>query len=209
MPLGNRLKEIRKAHHLTLEEMANNLNDRNNGSGFSKGRLSMWENGKDEPRLSSLKAVADMFGVSIDYFFDDLPRGVEIVTNSRKIPVLGEIACGDPILAEENIETYIDEPANDLPFGTLFYLKAKGESMKPTIPNGSRVLIRQQPDVEDGEIAAVLLLDNNSATLKRVKRTGGIMLLLPDNSAFEPIVVNEDNPARILGKAIRCTTDLN
>lgn len=80
--------------------------------------------------------------------------------------------------------------------------------MEPTIKNGSLVLIRQQPEVEDGEIAAVLFTDDDEATLKRVKRSGDTMILLPDNRRYEPIIVSKDNPVRILGKAVRVTTNL-
>src|SRR5699024_9774850 len=126
----------------------------------------------------------------------------------KKIPVLGAIACGDPITAEENIEEYRETVADMLPSGNLFYLKAKGESMSPTIPNGAYVLIREQPDVEDGEIAAVLVNGDTEATLKRVRRQHNVSMLLPDNSEFEPIVLSEDYPGRIIGKAIKFTTDL-
>ena len=70
MSLGTKLKELRTNHKLTLEEMANQLNAKNPKSNFNKGRLSKWEHDTDEPRLSSLKQVADLFDVSIDYFFD-------------------------------------------------------------------------------------------------------------------------------------------
>lgn len=136
-----------------------------------------------------------------------MPNNIIPITGMVKIPLLGEIACGDPILAEENIEEYIDEPVNYLPSGKCFYLKAKGDSMKPTIPNGAKVLIRQQPDIEDNEIAAVLMTDSNEATLKRIKRADGTMFLMPDNPEYSPILVNKDNPARILGKVIRMVID--
>ncbi|MEK1399956.1 hypothetical protein HCY90_08140 [Limosilactobacillus fermentum] len=80
--------------------------------------------------------------------------------------------------------------------------------MNPTIRNGDLVLVRQQPDVEDGEIAAVLMLETNEATLKRVKRSGGVVILLPDNQDHEPIVLTSDTPARILGKAMQVTSNL-
>lgn len=80
--------------------------------------------------------------------------------------------------------------------------------MEPTIKDGSLVLIRQQPDVEDGEIAAVLFTEDNEATLKRIKRAGQTVILMPDNRDFEAIVATDDNPVRILGKAVRVTTDL-
>lgn len=74
MSLGSKLRDLRKKRGLTLEQMANKLNEINPSSNFNKGRLSKWENGNDEPRLSSLKQVADLFDVSIDYFFDDNKR---------------------------------------------------------------------------------------------------------------------------------------
>lgn len=73
MSLGEKIKKLRKENHLTLEQMANKLNANNSKAGFSKGRLSRWESGKDEPRLSSLKQVAELFNVSIDYFFENKP----------------------------------------------------------------------------------------------------------------------------------------
>lgn len=70
MSLGSKLKELRISHKMTLQEMADALNKQNKNSNFNKGRLSKWEHDTDEPRLSSLKQVADLFDVSIDYFFD-------------------------------------------------------------------------------------------------------------------------------------------
>ena len=130
------------------------------------------------------------------------------VSQLISIPVLGDIACGDPITAEENIQGYRDEVADTLPTGNLFYLHCKGDSMAPTIPNGAYVLIRQQPDVEDGEIAAVLVNGDTEATLKRVKRQGDLVMLMPDNQSYTPYVVTPDNPARILGKALKMSADL-
>ncbi len=79
---------------------------------------------------------------------------------------MGKIACGDPITADENLTGYRYESPDNLPSGNLFYLQAKGDSMEPTIPNGSYVLIREQPEVENGEIAAVLVNGDTEALLK-------------------------------------------
>ncbi|MFT9004935.1 MAG: XRE family transcriptional regulator [Liquorilactobacillus hordei] len=169
--------------------------------------VSDWINGKTYPRIDKIEMLAKYFGVEKADLVEQTPDNIIPVTKTVKIPLLGEIACGDPILAEENIEEYIDEPVNYLPSGTCFYLRAKGNSMKPTIPNGAKVLIRQQPDVEDNEIAAVLMTDSNEATLKRIKRADGTMFLMPDNPEYSPVLVNKDNPARILGKVIRMVID--
>ena len=124
------------------------------------------------------------------------------------IPVLGEIACGNPIIAEQNIESYREELVDMLPNGNLFYLRAKGDSMVPTIPANSYVLIREQPGVEENEIAAVLVNGDSEATLKRVKHQGDLVMLIADNPNHPPYIVTEDNPARILGKAIKFSADL-
>jgi len=138
----------------------------------------------------------------------DVATNIKRPTGIKKIPVLGAIACGDPITAEENIEEYRDTVADLLPSGNLFYLKAKGESMSPTIPNGAYVLIREQPNVEDGEIAAVLVDNDSEATLKRVKRQQGLVMLMPDNPEYNPIVLSKEYTGRIIGKAIKFTTVL-
>lgn len=80
--------------------------------------------------------------------------------------------------------------------------------MEPKIPNGSDVLIRLQEDVEDGEIAAVLVNGDTEATLKRVKKQGDIVMLVAENSAYAPYIITENNPARILGKAVGVSFDL-
>lgn len=80
--------------------------------------------------------------------------------------------------------------------------------MVPTIPEGSYVLIRSQPAVEDGEVAAVLLNGDEEATLKRVKFQGSVVMLVADNKDYAPYVITEENPARIIGKAIKVSFDL-
>lgn len=80
--------------------------------------------------------------------------------------------------------------------------------MEPKIPNGSDVLIRMQDDVEDGEIAAVLVNGDMEATLKRVKKQGDIIMLVAENNAYAPYIITKDNPARILGKAVGVSFDL-
>lgn len=125
------------------------------------------------------------------------------------IPIIGEIACGDPITAEENIEGYTEEIfEKPIPSGTLFGLRCKGHSMEPTIHDGSIITIREQPDVEDDEIAAVLIDDDSEATLKRVKHQGNSIILIPDNKEFSPIILNKENPGRILGKVVHVSWDV-
>lgn len=182
-----------------------------NHTKIPKSTLTGYVKGTSTPNTGNIQKLADFFGVSksaIDPRFSSAVNNLFSVEGLTKIPVLGEIACGDPILAEENIEGYIEEVNETLPVGELFYLKAKGNSMVPTIPNSSYVLIRKQEDVEDGEIAAVIVNGDNEATLKRVKRQNGFIMLIADNAEYDPIIITQDTSARIIGKAIKVTFEL-
>lgn len=195
------LNELRKQQKISISELARKVD-------MSKSTVSQYFNGKLQFPLNRAHDFARALGVTTDDLLGlDLSK-VNPINRLTKIPLLGTIACGDPILADENISGYLSEPTDLLPSGKLFYLRAKGQSMEPTIKDGSLVLIRQQPDVEDGEIAAILFVDDDEATLKRIKRAGPTVILMPDNRKYEPIVVDKDHPARILGKAVRVTTNL-
>lgn len=195
------LNELRKQQKISISELARKVD-------MSKSTVSQYFNGKLQFPLNRAHDFARVLGVTTDDLLGlDLSK-VNPVNGLTRIPLLGTIACGDPILADENIAGYLSEPTDFLPSGKLFYLRAKGQSMDPTIKDGSLVLIRQQPDVEDGEIAAVLFTDDNEATLKRIKRAGPTVILMPDNREYEPIIASNNNPVRILGKAVRVTTNL-
>lgn len=177
-------------------------------TGFAEATVRSWFNGEKYPRLDKIQALADYFNVSRSRITEDQSDGMLKVSQLIPIPILGDIACGEAITAEENIQGYREEIADMLPTGNLFYLHCKGDSMAPTIPDGSYVLIRQQPSVEDGEIAAVLVNGDTEATLKRIKRQGNLVMLIPDNQIYDPYIVTSDNPARILGKALKMSADL-
>lgn len=213
-----RTNKIRKALYnarvkrgMSAEELAKMV-------GVSKTTIYRYEKGEIEKmsmqtlsKLSSILGLSPAFiaGISVNPSMTDSLKEKDMpIGNTKRIPIIGEIACGKPILAEENIQGYLEEPEDSLPKGTIFYLKAKGNSMEPTIPNGSNVLIRQQPIVEDDEIAAVLVNDDSEATLKRVKHQGKIIMLVPDNKNYDPIIITKEYPAKILGKAIRYTNNL-
>lgn len=200
--ISNNLKRL--AHGRTQQQISDE-------TGIPVSTLSGYFAKRSTPNAGAVQKLADYFGVNksdIDPRYGTSPQNLKPVNETIKIPLLGTIACGDPILADENIAGYLSEPTDFLPSGKLFYLRAKGQSMDPTIRDGSLVLIRQQPDVEDGEIAAVLFTDDNEATLKRIKRAGPTVILMPDNREYEPIIASDNNPVRILGKAVRVTTNL-
>lgn len=175
-----------------------------------KSTLSGYFNATSTPSPGNIQKLADYFGVKksdLDPRFIQ-PSNVIPIKRTQTIPILGTIACGEPVLAEENIEDYIAFPNELTPSGESFFLKCKGDSMEPVIQDGSLVLIRQQEDVENGEIAAVLLYESNEATLKRIRKINGTLLLEAINEEYEPYLVTEDNPAKIIGKAMKTINDL-
>lgn len=178
--------------------------------GIPKMTLNNWVKGNTYPRPDKVQLLADYFGIKRSDLTEEkqISNLHKIESEFVQVPILGEIACGDPIYVQENFAGYRTEPKDSLPSGNTYYVQAKGDSMSPTIPQGAYVLIREQPDVESGEIAAVLLNGNTETTLKRVRKTDGMLMLMPDNSTHEPLIINRDNPGKIIGKAMRYTFDL-
>ena len=214
MDFGSRLRLLRKEAALTQSELAKVLD-------VAESAVSMWELGKRRPDYEMLEAIADYFNVDMNYLLGQsdvrnqfrLDFGFDnilFVPNSSSIPILGTIACGDPILAEENIEGEVDLPEY---IHADFALRCKGDSMiNARIHDGDIVYIRQQPTVNNGEIAAVLIDDE--ATLKRVyigMNSEGVvdtLILQPANPRYQPMFFKgeELNDIRILGKAVGFTS---
>jgi repressor LexA len=129
--------------------------------------------------------------------FDETGAG-DLRPAAAYVPVLGRIAAGGPILAEERVEEVMPLPRTLVGDGTLFMLEVRGDSMiDAAICDGDYVVVRQQPDAENGEIVAALLDDE--ATVKTLRRKDGKAWLLPHNPAFEPI---DGTSASILGKVV-------
>lgn len=190
MELKEKLKRLRKEKGLTQKELGKILD-------VAETTVSTWERGGNRPLMDKIVTLSDLYQVPIAYFFD-APEENSIID----IPILGRIACGEPIRAEENIEDYVKEVRDNLPNGNIFCLRAKGSSMYPLIPDGALVYIREQQTVENGEVAAVLLNDESEATIKRIRYSGNSIILEPENKDYTPLIVNKNNPARIIGKVI-------
>ena len=185
------------------------------GVKLAKNDLSQYVNGKVEPGQEKLSILgmalnvseAWLMGYDVSRVRDDAtPKASNILPmpEMRKIPLLGTIACGAPVLAEEHIEGQVDIPVN---IHADFALTCKGDSMiNARIFDGDIVYIRQQDTVENGEIAAVLI--ETEATLKRVRLFDDHISLEPENPMYKPIVFwNEEmNEVRILGKAVAFTS---
>ncbi len=160
------------------------------------------ENNRREPDANPLTPEDEY--ILYAYHNGLLPANIIPMPNMRKIPLLGKIACGAPILAEDHIEEYIDIPKH---IHADFALTCQGDSMiNARIFDGDIVYIRQQDTVESGEIAAVLI--DNDATLKRIRIFEDHVSLEPENPQYRPIVLwgEEMNTVRILGKAIAFTS---
>lgn len=134
------------------------------------------------------------------------PRTIEILDDDFaltrremvQVPIIGTVAAGTPILAEENIEDYLPIPAEMLPNKEIFMLKVKGESMiEAGIYNNDKVIVAKQPDAENGDKVVALLDDG--ATVKTFYKEKGHIRLQPENASMEPIIVND---VQILGKVI-------
>lgn len=206
MDLANNIRYYRKLNKLTQADLANKLD-------VAPTAISAWEVGRNKPLMDKIEQMSTLFNVKkSDLLGDEIDTPTNLVPISRasivNIPILGTIKCGQPILAEDNITGYREELSDRLPSGNLFYLKSQGDSMVPTIPEGSLVLIREQPTVEYGEVAAVLVNGDTEATLKRVKKQGDIVMLIADNPDYPPYIITDDNPARIIGKAVQVSVDL-
>lgn len=217
MTLGALVAEYRREHGLSQRQFAIQC-------GLSNGYISMLEKNNNPktglpvtPSIPALKKIASGMGISLDELLsiaDDMPvdmsissiDGVIPVPQMKKIPLLGTIACGDPLLASENVEEDVDIPEH---ISADFALRCKGDSMiNARIFDGDIVYIRQQNTVESGEIAAVLIEDE--ATLKRVRLFEDHISLEPENPQYRPIVLwgEEMNTVRILGKAVAFTSSL-
>lgn len=194
MNFGEALKRIRTQRNLSQEELATIL-------GTSKQVISRYENGQRSPKISVAAAFAAALDVPMSLFTDDepdVPPGLEVpAVNS--IPLLGEIACGEPITAEENIEGTVKV---DYEVHCDFALRCKGDSMAPRLLDGDLVFIKQQPSVDNGQIAAVLI--DAEATLKHVYVNDSGIQLIAENPAYAPIVLTGDDAenARIIGRAV-------
>jgi repressor LexA len=198
----DRIRALANAQGLSLPNLEMRLN-------LGNGTISRWS--KSSPNSDKLLRVADYFHVPVDYLLGreasaSLPANLSPMPVMKRIPLLGSIACGAPILADEHIEDFVDMPSH---IHADFSLTCKGDSMiNARIFDGDIVYIRQQDTVDNGQIAAVLI--DGEATLKRVRLFDDHISLEPENPQYRPIVLwGEDmNTVRILGRAVAFTSTI-
>lgn len=189
---GSILKNLRTSRGITQGELATMLD-------VSRSTVGMYETGGREPDFETMEAIADIFNVDMDYLMGrtqverkhpispprkEIPPGFQPLPEMMQVPLIGTIACGTPILAEQNIKSYIGVPAA---WRADFALECHGDSMSPTICDGDVVCIRSQPEVEQGQIAAVRV--GEEATLKHCYYQNGVVQLIADNPAVCPPMV--------------------
>lgn len=179
-------------------------------SGISKSTLSDYINCKTLINPGNVEKLAKAFNVKkseIDPSFKT--QSIYPVAEEKliEIPVVGQISCGNGMIAYEEIERYETTPKSWVNGGEYFYLRAKGDSMiNARIREGDLLLIRRQDDVESGEIAAVLI--DEEAVLKRVyKNEQGNVILQSENPKYPPIVLNGDKNIKIVGKLKKVVID--
>lgn len=212
MVLGERIRQIREMKKMTLRELARRAN-------MNASYLSSIERGiRDNPSADLLKRIADALGVPVNVLISnavikdaDTARIMEQLfqqvgeSNMCLIPIIGTVRAGQPIFADQNIIGYDYIEKEKAAGGNLFELRVVGDSMdREGIKEGDFVIVKQQFDVDNGDIA-VVLINGEEATIKRVYKVNGTLLLVPNstNPEHKPVQINPlKTDIKILGKVI-------
>lgn len=209
----NMLKYLRERADLSQADLAKKL-------GIAKSTISMYEIGKREPDFETMEAIADLFNVDMNFLHgksgsendvfnkpEPIPSFPNITPIARKtFPLFDGIAAGEPRLMPDGVTLYVDATVD---VQADYVLKVHGDSMiGARINDGDYVFVRQQPEVENGEIAAVAIGDE--ATLKRFYKYGDVVVLRGENPEFKEMTFTgpELDQVRILGKAVAFQSDV-
>lgn len=188
------LKKLRESKGLLQKDVAEFL-------GVDRTTYVKYEKGKNDPDSRTLLKLAKFFGVSVDELLGaDTParKGV-------KIPVYGSVAAGIPIEAITDIEDYEEIPEDWTTLGEYAALRIHGDSMEPRMFEGDVVIVRIQSDVDSGD-TAIIFVEKENATCKKIKKTPEGIMLIPSNPSHEPIFYTNtqitDLPVTIFGKVV-------
>ena len=203
MSFGTNLKKIRQDNDLTQEELAKKIST-------SRSNIANYENDKNMPSIDILEKLSEILNCSIDYLLgkSDI-KTPDLKDKLFLIPIVGKVAAGQPILADENIEGYL--PIDPLMYNLtspngFFFLQIQGESMNKLIKNGSYALIKKQDYAEDGDVIVAIVNGDNEATVKRYKQLNQQFVMLEpvsEDSSFEPITIDLKNTKfSIIGKVV-------
>lgn len=195
--IGPQIRLLRKEANMTQQELASKLY-------VSQQAVGKWERGEATPNPETIVAMSRIFGVSADTLLGE--SAPPLSTGGTWVPVLGDVAAGIPIEAVENIVDYEEIDTAMASTGKYYGLRIKGSSMEPRIREGDVVIVRQQEDADTGD-TAVVLVNGDSATVKRIKKEpDGGLWLLPNNPAYDPQHYSPaevaEKPVRIIGKVV-------
>lgn len=196
--IGERIKEARKSAGLTQLELAKKTE-------LSRSYIGDIEKDRYNPSVSTLQLIATATNTPLE---DLLPSTKTVSPTGRgvRIPVLGRVVAGIPIEAVEEILDYEEITPELAATGEFFALKIRGHSMEPRMMEGDVVIVRRQDDVDSGDVA-IVLVNGNEATVKRIKKQPeGITLIATNTSVYEPHFYSNkeiaDLPVRILGRVV-------
>lgn len=203
MKIGDKIKMLRKQRGLTQTELGEKL-------GVKTNAVSKWECGRVEDiPMSKVKAMSALFDVPPSFLIDEekLPSNAIPLdlTSQHRIPILGRIAAGLPLYAEQNVEGYT---LTDLNGGAEYFaLRVSGDSMNAIgINDGYLIIVRRQDEVENGEVAVVMVGDED-ATVKRFYASDNTVTLLPQstNPIHKPQIYDvAKTKIQVLGRVVKC-----
>lgn len=202
------LKQLRTLNNETQADVAAFLK-------ITRAAYTNIENGKREPDFDTLKKLASHYSVTTDYLLGRDEPSPEIpapsVPGSKWIPVLGYVRAGIPTEAVEDILDYEEISPQMAQHGEYFALKIKGDSMEPRIKDGDVVIVRKQDDADSGDVA-VVIVNGDDATVKRIKKRPEGLMLIPNNPAYEPMFYSNEEihsfPVTIVGKVVELRAKL-
>lgn len=201
--LGSRIKELRLERKMTGDELGRVL-------GISKSTISLYEHDKSTPDDAIKKKICSYFDVSFDWLMGITTSRTTIYPKRTgrgvPIPVLGRVVAGVPLEAVEEILDYEEITPELAATGDFFALKIRGHSMEPRMLDGDVVIVRRQDDVDSGDVA-IVLVNGNEATVKRInKQEDGVTLIATNTSVYEPHFYSNKEiqslPVQILGKVV-------
>ena len=198
---SDRIKEGMKLRNLRQTDLCQR-------TGITKGAMSSYISGRYVPKQNNIYLIAKALNVSEAWLMGSnvpIERTLDKCNCKTRIPVLGSVPAGIPIEAIQDIVDYEEIDADTAAKGEYFALKIKGDSMEPRICEGDVVIVRKQDDVESGDIA-IVMVNGNDATIKRLLKYQDGIRLMPSNPSYDPIYFTnqeiENKPVRIIGKVV-------
>ena len=202
-----RLKELRKSRGISQQKMAEQLY-------ISQQAYAKYETGASSPNPETLSTIAKLLNVTVDDLLGSNDSVIQTLSTPSKgvwVPVLGKVQAGIPVAAVQDVLDHEEITKEMASQGEFFALQVKGGSMEPRIKEGDVVIVRKQSDADTGDIA-VVLVNGDDATVKRIKKRPEGIMLIPNNPAYEPMFYSSEEeeklPVVIVGKVVELRAKL-